>query len=210
LIRSVFLSLSHWPDFNDNDDLSKLSAEAFAFVNFARFAVPLRIGLALGTIPWIQDNIVDVFLADSDNDNGSDEKDVAVIDDGNDKVDEEEETTRGRFRILNRIGNLTNRILRRNNLSEGAVNEEEENSTEEEETTPKEILTNNRWWNQSATTTDIDIDIDIENHDEDNISNKEEEEETKPRGRVCILNRSKNLINRILRRNSLSQQREKE
>jgi hypothetical protein len=109
--------------------------------------------------------------------NGSDEKDVAAIDDDNDKVDEEDETTRGRFRfrIINRIGNLTNRILRRNSLSEGAVNEEEESSTEEEETTPKEILTNNRWWNQSvaattATTTDIDIDVD--NLDEDNISNK--------------------------------------
>ena len=47
-----------------------MGAEAFAFVNFARFAVPLRIGLALGTIPWIQENIVDVFLVDSsDNDN---------------------------------------------------------------------------------------------------------------------------------------------
>lgn len=44
----------HWPDLNDKDDISKLGAEAFAFVNFARFAVPLRIGLALGTIPWIQ------------------------------------------------------------------------------------------------------------------------------------------------------------
>ena len=52
----------HWPDLSDQDDLAKLGAEAFAFVNFARFAVPLRIGLAFGTIPWIQDNIVDRFL----------------------------------------------------------------------------------------------------------------------------------------------------
>merc|ERR1711935_329795 len=56
----------HWPDFNDKDDLSKLGAEAFAFVNFARFAVPLRIGLALGTTPWIQENIVDVFLTNKE------------------------------------------------------------------------------------------------------------------------------------------------
>jgi hypothetical protein len=41
--------------------LQKLGAEAFAFVNFARFAVPLRIGLALSTTPWIQDNVVDRF-----------------------------------------------------------------------------------------------------------------------------------------------------
>ena len=56
----------HWPDFQDKDDLSKLGAEAFAFVNFARFAVPLRIGLALGTTPWVQENIVDKFLSDKE------------------------------------------------------------------------------------------------------------------------------------------------
>jgi len=41
--------------------MKKLGAEAFAFVNVARFAVPLRIGLALGTTPWVQANIVDKF-----------------------------------------------------------------------------------------------------------------------------------------------------
>jgi len=41
--------------------MQKLGAEAFAFVNFARFAVPLRIGLALSTTPWIQKNILDRF-----------------------------------------------------------------------------------------------------------------------------------------------------
>lgn len=52
----------HWPDFSNKEDLEKLGAEAFAFVNFARFAVPLRIGLALSTTPWIQKNIVDKFM----------------------------------------------------------------------------------------------------------------------------------------------------
>ena len=51
----------HWPDFTNQEDLQKLGAEAFAFVNVARFAVPLRIGLALGTTPWIQTNVVDRF-----------------------------------------------------------------------------------------------------------------------------------------------------
>ena len=41
--------------------MAKLGAEAFAFVNVARFAVPLRIGLALSTVPWVQANIVDRF-----------------------------------------------------------------------------------------------------------------------------------------------------
>jgi len=51
----------HWPDFSNSDDMAKLGAEAFAFVNVARFAIPLRIGLALGTTPWVQANIVDKF-----------------------------------------------------------------------------------------------------------------------------------------------------
>ena len=82
----------HFPDFANKDDMSKLGAgtctalvfpkrrehvcltqlvclfcvafeEAFAFVNFARFAVPLRIGLALSTAPWIQENVLDRFFA---------------------------------------------------------------------------------------------------------------------------------------------------
>eukprot|EP00526_Cylindrotheca_closterium_P022875 CAMPEP_0113615752 /NCGR_PEP_ID=MMETSP0017_2-20120614/7872_1 /TAXON_ID=2856 /ORGANISM="Cylindrotheca closterium" /LENGTH=183 /DNA_ID=CAMNT_0000525017 /DNA_START=93 /DNA_END=644 /DNA_ORIENTATION=+ /assembly_acc=CAM_ASM_000147 len=52
----------HFPDLSDKDDLAQLGAEAFAFVNFARFAVPLRIGLALGTTPWVQENVVDRFM----------------------------------------------------------------------------------------------------------------------------------------------------
>merc|ERR1719388_517443 len=51
----------HWPDFSNQDDLAKIGAEAFAFVNVARFAIPLRIGLALGTTPWVQANVVDKF-----------------------------------------------------------------------------------------------------------------------------------------------------
>jgi len=51
----------HWPDLSNADDQKQLAAEAFAFVNVARFAVPLRIGLALSTTPWVQDNIVDKF-----------------------------------------------------------------------------------------------------------------------------------------------------
>lgn len=60
----------HWPDFQNQEDLAKLGAEAFAFVNFARFAVPLRIGLALSTTPWIQENIVDRFLKKDKEPNG--------------------------------------------------------------------------------------------------------------------------------------------
>jgi hypothetical protein len=55
-------AVGHFPDLSEKDDLAKLGAEAFAFVNFARFAVPLRIGLALSTTSWIQSNVVDKYL----------------------------------------------------------------------------------------------------------------------------------------------------
>lgn len=58
--------VGHLPDFSNPEDLSKLGGEAFAFVNFARFAVPLRIGLALSTTPWINENIVEKFKKDEE------------------------------------------------------------------------------------------------------------------------------------------------
>eukprot|EP00547_Thalassionema_nitzschioides_P012136 CAMPEP_0194260150 /NCGR_PEP_ID=MMETSP0158-20130606/45285_1 /TAXON_ID=33649 /ORGANISM="Thalassionema nitzschioides, Strain L26-B" /LENGTH=165 /DNA_ID=CAMNT_0039000211 /DNA_START=105 /DNA_END=599 /DNA_ORIENTATION=+ len=48
----------HWPDLSDTEDMAKLSASAFVYVNFSRFAVPLRLGLALATVPWVKKNIV--------------------------------------------------------------------------------------------------------------------------------------------------------
>ena len=60
-ISAYYGVTGHFPDFSDPEDLQKLGAEAFAFVNVARFAVPLRIGLALGTTPWVQTNVVDKF-----------------------------------------------------------------------------------------------------------------------------------------------------
>jgi hypothetical protein len=56
----------HWPDLSDTEDLSQVGAEAFAFANVARLALPVRIGLAISTTPWVQENIVDKFLANKD------------------------------------------------------------------------------------------------------------------------------------------------
>lgn len=63
----------HWPDLTNSDDMGKLAAEAFAFVNFARFAVPLRIGLALSTTPWIEENIVERFFKKHESEDGNGE-----------------------------------------------------------------------------------------------------------------------------------------
>ncbi|KAG7373051.1 hypothetical protein IV203_033775 [Nitzschia inconspicua] len=50
-----------WPDWSQKEDVAKVTAEAFAFANIARFALPLRVGLAVATTPWVKDNIVDRF-----------------------------------------------------------------------------------------------------------------------------------------------------
>ncbi len=109
---------SHWPDFSDKDDLSKLGAEAFAFVNFARFAVPLRIGLALGTTPWIQENIVDVFLLDKEGKDDEGKETVDVIEEEAVEPDEDIKNEGGRLRILSRLRNLKNRVFKRKSRDE--------------------------------------------------------------------------------------------
>ena len=57
-----YKAAGHWPDFSNKEDMATLGAEAFAFVNFARLAVPLRIGLALSTTSWIDENVVQKFM----------------------------------------------------------------------------------------------------------------------------------------------------
>jgi hypothetical protein len=71
-ISAYYGLFGHFPDLTNKEDLSKLGGEAFAFVNFARFAVPLRIGLALSTTPWIQKNVVDKFFTKKDKDANGD------------------------------------------------------------------------------------------------------------------------------------------
>ena len=64
-VSAYYGATGHWPDLNDSEDMAKLGAEAFAFINLARFAVPLRIGLALGSVPFIQTQILDRFFGPS-------------------------------------------------------------------------------------------------------------------------------------------------
>jgi hypothetical protein len=72
LLTLLFILLKHSNKYTDTDDLAKLGAEAFAFVNFARFAVPLRIGLALSTTPWIEANIVERYMKGNNKANNAD------------------------------------------------------------------------------------------------------------------------------------------
>jgi hypothetical protein len=63
---TYYTATGSWPDLSNPEDQGKVAASAFALVNVARFAVPLRIGLALSTVPWVDDNIVKPFLVKGD------------------------------------------------------------------------------------------------------------------------------------------------
>ena len=56
-----YKTVGHWPDFTNPEDQAKIGTEVVAFVTLARFAVPVRIGLALFSVPFIQENVVDKF-----------------------------------------------------------------------------------------------------------------------------------------------------
>jgi hypothetical protein len=71
-----YQATGHWPDISDQEDVGKLGAAAFAFANAARFALPVRLGLALGTTPWVQTNIVDTFFHNNNNKNNDDKDDA--------------------------------------------------------------------------------------------------------------------------------------
>jgi len=60
-LLAYYLAFGQWPDLANQEDAAKVGAEAFAFINLARFAVPLRIGLAVGTAPWVEENVIKRF-----------------------------------------------------------------------------------------------------------------------------------------------------
>ena len=64
---TYYKTVGHWPDFANAEDQAKIGTEVVAFVTLARFAVPLRIGLALFSVPFIQKNVVDKFKKDENN-----------------------------------------------------------------------------------------------------------------------------------------------
>ena len=83
--------------------------------------------MALGTTPWIQENVVDVFLVDNGSDEDRSDETVGVVEDeipSDDEHSNDEENTEkvGRFRIRSRVGNLINRVFKRKNR----VQQEEE------------------------------------------------------------------------------------
>lgn len=61
VIFAFYRVTGHFPDFGDSEDIAKLGAESFTFVNIARLAAPFRIGFALSLVPWIQSNVIDPF-----------------------------------------------------------------------------------------------------------------------------------------------------
>ena len=62
-ILAYYKVTGHWPDLSNAEDQAQLGAEAFAFLNLARLAIPLRIALALYLTQGVQTNVVDKFRA---------------------------------------------------------------------------------------------------------------------------------------------------
>jgi hypothetical protein len=58
-VAAFVAATGHMPDFSNQDDMTSVGGEAFIFINGARLLVPLRLGLALSTAPWVRDNVVD-------------------------------------------------------------------------------------------------------------------------------------------------------
>lgn len=56
-----YQSTGSWPDWSQKEDVAKVVGEAVVFANIARFALPVRVGLAVATTPWVKENIVDRF-----------------------------------------------------------------------------------------------------------------------------------------------------
>jgi len=72
----------HWPDVMNGEDAKKVGLQAFTFVNLARLAVPIRIGLALSTVPWVDENIVSRFQGLQREEDGEEEGVIANLQDG--------------------------------------------------------------------------------------------------------------------------------
>jgi len=188
----------HWPDLKSKDDLSKLGAEAFAFVNFARFAVPLRIGLALGTTPWIQENIVDVFLIDKDTKDGNSKDEEVVV-----KLIEESDhpDDAGILKSTKESEDADDSNNKSTKESEDADDSNNKSTKESEDADDS----NNKSTKESEDADDSNNKFTKESEDADDSNNKSmnnnEEENINYKGsRFRIRSRVRNLINRVLRR----------
>eukprot|EP00929_Paragymnodinium_shiwhaense_P023357 TRINITY_DN14639_c0_g1_i1.p2 TRINITY_DN14639_c0_g1~~TRINITY_DN14639_c0_g1_i1.p2 ORF type:complete len:124 (-),score=45.05 TRINITY_DN14639_c0_g1_i1:222-593(-) len=60
--------MGHLPDFSNKDELAAVGGEAFVFINGARLALPLRIGLVVASAPWVEENIVRTYIQKPDED----------------------------------------------------------------------------------------------------------------------------------------------
>jgi hypothetical protein len=56
---ALYQSTGHWPDVvNDNTDRAAVLGFIFAGANVARLFVPIRLGVALGIAPWVDENLI--------------------------------------------------------------------------------------------------------------------------------------------------------
>lgn len=63
---AYYYANGHFPDPSNKEELATAGGSAFAFINVARLAVPIRVGLAVSTAPWCDENIVKRFFPKDD------------------------------------------------------------------------------------------------------------------------------------------------
>ncbi len=64
IIASYHGSNQEWLNFGNSEDRAKILALAGVYVTSIRLAVPLRLGVAVAIIPWVEENITNNFFND--------------------------------------------------------------------------------------------------------------------------------------------------
>ncbi len=57
-----YYTTSEWPDLNIKEDQAKVITSVLAYINIARLAVPRRLALALSTVNFIDNKVVNPLI----------------------------------------------------------------------------------------------------------------------------------------------------
>ena len=79
ILYSYHSESNQWLDFTVEADRAKILGLSVTFLTAARLAVPLRLGVALACVPFIEENITKKFIKKSDSDSGNDSNSVKNV-----------------------------------------------------------------------------------------------------------------------------------
>ena len=70
---------NEWLDFTIEADRAKILGLSAVFLSAARLAVPLRLGVALACVPFVEENITTKFLKNDNRNNNSNSNSVENV-----------------------------------------------------------------------------------------------------------------------------------